>query len=257
MVDVDPYGVRGLALTARTTALGYLGRADDAAIALDDLLLEPRSGPFTTAMLRAKAWSEVAAGRPAGARRTIGEAIALAASDGRAANELAATHDLLRITGDVPLTRIEGLAARVDGPYAPLVLAQARGLATEDAASLEDAARGHASMGAHLYAAECWAQAAGIHRRAGRKNDANDAAGLSRAAMARCEGPPATPPLLESEPLGSLTRREQEIVELAAGGLTDKEIAERLVVSARTVQTHLYNAYAKLGVEGREGLKGY
>jgi DNA-binding CsgD family transcriptional regulator len=51
-----------------------------------------------------------------------------------------------------------------------------------------------------------------------------------------------------------LTPREREIATLAAGGMTSLEIARRLVISARTVETHLQRAYAKLGVASRADL---
>jgi DNA-binding CsgD family transcriptional regulator len=53
-----------------------------------------------------------------------------------------------------------------------------------------------------------------------------------------------------------LTRREREVALLAAGGATSKEIAERLSVSKRTVDTHLDRIYRKLGVTGRDELTG-
>ena len=51
-----------------------------------------------------------------------------------------------------------------------------------------------------------------------------------------------------------LTPRELEIAKLASQGLTNREIAERLVTSVRTVDNHLYQAYSKLGIRGREDL---
>ncbi|CCH77310.1 C4-dicarboxylate transport transcriptional regulatory protein dctR (fragment) [Nostocoides japonicum T1-X7] len=48
-----------------------------------------------------------------------------------------------------------------------------------------------------------------------------------------------------------LTSREREVVALAAQQLSNKEIAERLVVSVRTVEGHLYRAAAKLGIDHR------
>lgn len=50
---------------------------------------------------------------------------------------------------------------------------------------------------------------------------------------------------------GSLTRREREVARLAARGHTAREIAERLVIGERTVESHLANVYAKLGVESK------
>jgi DNA-binding CsgD family transcriptional regulator len=58
------------------------------------------------------------------------------------------------------------------------------------------------------------------------------------------------PPVAELLTRG-LTRREAEVVRLAAGGSSDREIADALQISHRTVQKHLQRAYAKLGVAGR------
>ena len=51
-----------------------------------------------------------------------------------------------------------------------------------------------------------------------------------------------------------LTPRELEIVRLAAEGLRNKEIAERLTITEGTVKIHLHNIYEKLGVTGRPQL---
>lgn len=54
-----------------------------------------------------------------------------------------------------------------------------------------------------------------------------------------------------STPVAALTRREREIARLAASGMSSRAIADRLVVSVRTVDTHLARAYAKLDVHSR------
>ena len=51
-----------------------------------------------------------------------------------------------------------------------------------------------------------------------------------------------------------LTPRELEIVRLAAQGLRNREIAERLSITEGTVKIHLHNIYEKLGVTGRSQL---
>jgi DNA-binding CsgD family transcriptional regulator len=63
-----------------------------------------------------------------------------------------------------------------------------------------------------------------------------------RRAAARAQGP------------GALTAREREVALLAATGLTTPEIAARLFIGDRTVETHLGRAYAKLGVTSRREL---
>ena len=49
----------------------------------------------------------------------------------------------------------------------------------------------------------------------------------------------------------ALTRREREVARLAAEGCSAREMAERLFIGERTVETHLANAYAKLGVASK------
>jgi DNA-binding NarL/FixJ family response regulator len=55
-------------------------------------------------------------------------------------------------------------------------------------------------------------------------------------------------------PAGELTPSEQRVAELAAEGLANKEIAQALFVSVRTVEEHLSHTYAKLGVHSRAQL---
>ncbi|MFD7785574.1 AAA family ATPase [Streptomyces nojiriensis] len=55
-------------------------------------------------------------------------------------------------------------------------------------------------------------------------------------------------------PLAALSVREREVAELAAAGLSSRQVAERLVLSTRTIDTHLGNAYRKLGVSSRVAL---
>jgi pimeloyl-ACP methyl ester carboxylesterase/DNA-binding CsgD family transcriptional regulator len=62
-------------------------------------------------------------------------------------------------------------------------------------------------------------------------------------------GTPGAPP--RAAALGELSRRELEVLELVADGLTNEAIAERLFLSVRTVEHHLSNVYAKLGVSGK------
>jgi DNA-binding CsgD family transcriptional regulator/tetratricopeptide (TPR) repeat protein len=53
---------------------------------------------------------------------------------------------------------------------------------------------------------------------------------------------------------GTLTKRETEITDLVVGGLTNRAIATRLVISERTVETHLSRVFQKLGVSSRAEL---
>ncbi|MFP5316816.1 MAG: ATP-binding protein [Acidimicrobiia bacterium] len=55
--------------------------------------------------------------------------------------------------------------------------------------------------------------------------------------------------------IGSLTPQEREIAELAAGGLTNREIGAQLFLSPRTVSAHLYRIFPKLGITSRAALR--
>jgi NarL family two-component system response regulator LiaR len=55
----------------------------------------------------------------------------------------------------------------------------------------------------------------------------------------------------EEAPLEELTEREIEVLQLAGKGITNREIADRLCISHRTVQAHLSHIFNKLGVGSR------
>ena len=63
---------------------------------------------------------------------------------------------------------------------------------------------------------------------------------------------PAKPaPATTAEPVGPLTRRQLEIARLIAEGVTTRQIAAKLFISERTVETHVTNMLNKLGLNSR------
>jgi DNA-binding CsgD family transcriptional regulator len=56
--------------------------------------------------------------------------------------------------------------------------------------------------------------------------------------------------------VAGLTGRELEVARLVTAGKTNREIAAELFLSEKTVETHLYHAFAKLGVSSRAALAG-
>ncbi|MEV1066435.1 AAA family ATPase [Streptomyces sp. NPDC050263] len=74
----------------------------------------------------------------------------------------------------------------------------------------------------------------------------------ARAACRAAGVPVEATPAVETT---ALTSRELEIAELAATGMSNKQIAAELVLSQRTVSTHLYNLFPKLGISSRAALR--
>ena len=59
----------------------------------------------------------------------------------------------------------------------------------------------------------------------------------------------------DRDALWELTPQQRQIVRLASDGLTNRQIGDRLFLSPRTVSSHLYRSYPKLGVAGRHQLR--
>jgi DNA-binding CsgD family transcriptional regulator len=113
-------------------------------------------------------------------------------------------------------------------------------------------------MAAHAVAAAAWdpaaleAAAARAYNAHGRTDHARQAAARVRQLAAACPG--ACTPLLRAPPAPGLTPGEHQVTQLAAQGLTSDQIAQRLTISVRTAESHLYHAYRKLGAHHRDEL---
>ncbi|MFE6497220.1 AAA family ATPase [Streptomyces sp. NPDC057748] len=81
------------------------------------------------------------------------------------------------------------------------------------------------------------------------------AGALAAAAARELRASGAAPTPDTSGLLEQLTAQQRQIVQLAARGLSNREIGEQLFLSPRTVGSHLYNAYPKLGISRRQQLR--
>jgi DNA-binding CsgD family transcriptional regulator len=181
------------------------------------------------------------------------EAAQLAGRSGQHAIELLALHDASRFGDRTCLQRIIDVSAGIGGRLAPVYAAHASALGEHDGTAIYSTAQQFEQIGALLSAADAAAQAAVIFTVDGNKRGSVEAAAAAARLAAAC-GEIQTPALnLAANPL-PLSTREREIADLVAAGLSNRDIADRLVVSARTVEGHIYRACIKLDVSDRETL---
>ncbi len=147
------------------------------------------------------------------------------------------------------------LAERCDAPLTHAYTAHVAARASGDATAMLDAAETFAALGVTLYASEAAAHAAAAFASEGRQDSARRAAARSRELQVDGQGIEAMSIEGVDRAEIELTPREAQMVELAARGLTNSEIAEKLVLSTRTVETHIYRAMRKLGVNNRKDFR--
>jgi DNA-binding CsgD family transcriptional regulator len=253
--DGDAPGMLAFALAGVGQAAAQAGEPATGRAAVAEMERTPLGHKsFAIDLELARAWSAAASGEVARSRVLARDAGALARSRGQDGYAVGALHALCRLGDPAPAApELADLAARVDGPYAETAAAHAAALVAGDGAALLSVAERFAEQGALLVAVEAANASAAAHRDAGRQASARAAAARAGLWLAQCEG--ARPPTMLATPeAADLTPREREIAHLAASGSSSREIAEQLVLSVRTVDNHLQNAYRKLGVTRRQDL---
>jgi DNA-binding NarL/FixJ family response regulator len=236
--------------------LALAGDLDGAEAAFGRAKVE-RIGRSRLALLgveEARRWIEAGRGSLSNAVKLALEAADLAESMGVNDSYAVALHDAARLGGAAQVaSRLRLVAGRVEGPMVALYTAHATALTSKDAVALDQLAGCFERIGAMLLAAEAAAEAAVAHRAAGRDQASRVSATRALVLAGQCQGA-RTPALrLLQQPAG-LTPREREIAGLVATGLSNRVIAERLVVSVRTVDNHLQHVFDKLGVRSRREL---
>jgi DNA-binding CsgD family transcriptional regulator len=233
-----------------------MGDADGAAKALElaDAFGDSPVATSDTTRERCRAWLMACNGDLTAARAHIAAQADIVAADGINIFEVALRHDLARFGDPASVVdRLAELATIVDGPCVQAMATHARGAANHDAEQLVDALRQFEAMDSLVFAAEVASDLADVYRRNGDQRAAT-AANQQMAQLIERVGGARTPPLLRGAGVEPLTAREREVALLAANGLTSKDIAARLYLSKRTVDTHLDRIYRKLGVTGRDEL---
>jgi DNA-binding CsgD family transcriptional regulator/tetratricopeptide (TPR) repeat protein len=242
-----------LALIAE--ALALLGRHDEARAAVAEALNLRRPAFLATQVdeMRALAWVDAQVGLTSSAIEQLFAAADLAGARGQRSFEIFILHDLLRLGEHQVAERTREVAERVDGAWSAAISAHAAAIHSGDTVALETAAETFAAIGSSLVAAELWGSASAARQTEGLRARANAAARRSFTLAQLCEGA-RTPALVGAVTRTPLTRRERETATLAADGATNAEIAAVLTLSERTVESHLYSTFAKLGISDRNQL---
>jgi DNA-binding NarL/FixJ family response regulator len=145
------------------------------------------------------------------------------------------------------------------------VIGLARAYGDDDVGELEQAARTYAGLGLRFDASRSllalgraqrrhrkWGAARGTLEAAALAFDELGSSGWAEAARSELERVGAR----RAPDAGVLTPAERRVAQLAAEGLTNKQIAQALVVTVSTVEYHLSRTYAKLGIRSRAQLAG-
>jgi DNA-binding CsgD family transcriptional regulator len=237
-----------------TQAEGARGNAEAAALALAKA--EGAGGPqvavFAPELELARAWERASVGRTTSAQDHAGRAANIARSAGMHAVEMSALHTAVRFGDRSASARLGQLSASLKCPLATAVTSHGRGISDHDGDRLDEAADQFEQLGAFAMAADASAHAAREHARAGTR--IKELESSTRAHWLASRWGLRTPATNAIDSPLPITDREREIANLVAAGLTNREVADRLGLSVRTIDGHLYRIFAKLGIEDRDQL---
>lgn len=205
-----------------------------------------------TALSLATGWTLAAGGALTQAVEVVRAAARDAARHDQPTHELACLQAAAQWGDATGAARARELADGLDLPLADTVAAYLEALAADDGAGLLAAAEGFRAIGDRATATDATAQAAVAFGRHGQGKRSAYAAAVAQESADECGG--LFTPALRNPAGQPLTGRQREIVELVVAGLSNKQIAERLVMSVRSVEGHLYRACQRVGVSSREEL---
>lgn len=226
--------------------------AATAALARAEEVAGPQVAVFQPELELARSWVQAASGQTTSARSHAIRAAQTARRAGMHAVEATALHTAVRFGDRSQSVRLAALAAQLDSPLPTAMFEHGRGLAEHDGDLLSEATDQFYRIGAWAMAADAAAHASREFARSGNRIKELEASTRAHWLASRCGL--RTPATAEIERPLPITDREREIANLVGAGLTNREIADRLSVSPRTVDGHLYRIFAKLGIEDRDQL---
>jgi DNA-binding CsgD family transcriptional regulator len=201
----------------------------------------------------AAAWLAAAQGHTTKALNLVSEATDFARKHGQHSREVLCLQTAIQFGDNANHTgRLDELAALVEGPRAPLVARWAEARAANDGDPLLSVSADLEAMGDRIGAADAAAHAAEAFDAHNLRGSRLTASARATQLIAAC-GATTLATRETASPL-PLSKREREIANLVRDGLSNKEIADSLTMSVRTVEGHIYRACNKLGFASRAEL---
>lgn len=205
-----------------------------------------------TGLALANGWALATSGCLTDAVETARAAAAQARERSQPTHELACIQAAAQWGDSCGAERARELAEALSLPLANAVAQHTESLRANDGDGLLAASSEYRAIGDRAAAADAAAQAAAMFTRNERSKRGLYAAALARELADECGG--LDTPAMRSRVGLPLSGRQRCVVELVVAGLSNREIAERLVMSVRTVEGHVYRACQRVGAQSREEL---
>lgn len=248
--DVNGLGYRYQICDVIALAMG--GAAGKAGAVLDHLHRHRSYGFVDYELDQARAWVTASQGVVTTAIDMCLSAAENACKKGQFAAEVVCLQTATQFGARSCGARLRELQSVVEGPRAGLAAQLSTALSADDAAGLAAVSEEFETIGDLAAAVDAAALAAIAYRHHGRRGSALGCSTRAETLAEHCGL--VTPALRRASERVPLTDREREIVMLLGQKLSTPAIAERLTLSRRTVENHIYRAMAKTGVANRAQL---
>jgi DNA-binding CsgD family transcriptional regulator len=247
-------GLRPATCFMLAEAHAKLGQAEAAEEAITEAqsCVPPDYVFMQTALSIAKGWALVANGCVSEAVATVQSAAAQARQRNQPTHELASLQSAAQWGDSCGAARARELADELGLPLAKAIARHTESLAKHDGDELLATSNEYLAIGDRATAADVAAQAAVAFTRNQQRKRGLYAAAVAKELSDACGG--LCTPALRSPASQPLTGRQREIVEFVVAGLSNREIAERLYMSVRSVEGHVYRACQRVGASSREEL---
>ena len=245
-------GLRAASCFALAEAHSKLGRPVEATAALARARVPDEYLYMHTSLAVAKGWVLAAGGSLPEAVGVVQAAAEQARDRVQPTHELACIQSAAQWGDGSAAPRARELAEALSIPLANTIARHAESLRSHDGEGLLAASAEYREIGDRAAAADAAAQAGVVFTRAQLRSRGLYAAAMAQELAKECGG--LCTPALRSRIGVPLTGRQRDVLELVVAGLSNREIADRLVMSVRTVEGHVYRACQRVGAQTREQL---